>query len=139
VKLVLGANVLIAAFVARGVCAELLEYCVREHEPVTSTPILEEVRRNLVAKIKVTSSQADQTVKLLRTRLRMVEPIALGAQVCRDADDDVVLGTAIAGQCDAIVSGDKDLLDLGSYREIPIVSPRAFWSFESHRRLRRER
>ena len=138
-KLVLDANVLIAAFVARGVCAELLEYCVREHEPVTSTPILEEVRRNPVAKIKVTSSQADQTVKLLRTRLKMVEPIALGAQVCRDADDDVVLGTAIAGQCDAIVSGDKDLLDLGSYREIPIVSPRAFWRFESHRRLRRER
>ena len=51
-RLVLDANVLIAAFVARGVCAELLEYCVREHEPVTSVAILEEVRRNLVAKIK---------------------------------------------------------------------------------------
>ena len=34
--------------------------------------------------------------------------------MCRDADDDVVLGTAIAGQCDAIVTGDKDLLDLGT-------------------------
>ena len=113
-RLVLDANVLIAAFVARGVCAELLEHCVREHEPVTSEAILEEVRRNLVAKIKVTVSQADQTVKLLRTRLRVVEPIA--------------------GQCDAIVTGDKDLLDLESYRGIPIVTPRAFWSFESRRR-----
>jgi predicted nucleic acid-binding protein len=28
-RLVLDANVLIAAFVARGVCAELLEHCVR--------------------------------------------------------------------------------------------------------------
>jgi len=138
-RLVLDANVLIAAFVARGVSAELLEHCVREYELVASAALLEQVRRNLVTKIRVTAAQADQTVKLLRTRLRMVEPIALGAQVCRDADDDVVLGTAIAGQCDAIVSGDKDLLDLGSYREIPIVSPRAFWSFESHRRLRRER
>jgi predicted nucleic acid-binding protein len=63
-------------------------------------------------------------------------PRADAAQVCRDADDDVVLGTAIAGRCDAIVTGDKDLLDLGGYRDIPIVSPRAFWSFESHRRSR---
>jgi putative PIN family toxin of toxin-antitoxin system len=133
-RLVLDANVLIAAFVARGVCADLLEYCVREHDPVTSVPILEEVHRNLVAKIKATVSQADQTVKLLRTRLEVVEPVGLGAQVCRDADDDVVLGTAIAGRCDAIVTGDKDLLDLESYRDIRIVSPRAFWSFESQRR-----
>ena len=133
-RLVLDANVLIAAFVARGVCAELLEHCVREHEPVTSEAILEEVRRNLVSKIKVTVPQADQTVKLLRTRLRVVEPVVLEAQACRDADDDVVLGTAIAGQCDAIVTGDKDLLDLESYRGIPIVTPRAFWSFERRRR-----
>lgn len=132
-RLVLDANVLIAAFVARGVCAELLEYCVREHEPVTSVAILEEVRRNLVAKIKVTVAQADQTVKLLRTRLDVVEPVALGAQVCRDPDDDVVLGTAVAGRCDAIVTGDKELLVLERYHVVEIVSPRAFWSFESQR------
>jgi hypothetical protein len=101
---------------------------------VASPAILEEVRRNLVGKIKVTAGQADQTVRLLRTRLQVVDPVALGAQVCRDPDDDVVLGTAIAGRCDAIVTGDKDLLDLGSFRDIPIVSPRAFWSFESRRR-----
>jgi putative PIN family toxin of toxin-antitoxin system len=126
-RLVLDANVLIAAF------AELLEYCVREHEPVTSTAILEEVRRNLVAKIKVTTAQADQVIKLLRTRFETVEPVSLGARVCRDADDDVVLGTAIAGRCDAIVTGDRDLLDLTNYREVAIVSPRGFWSFESKR------
>ena len=133
-RLVLDANVLIAAFVARGVCAELLEYCVREHEPVTSAAILDEVRRNLVSTVKVTASQADQTVKLLRTRLQVVDPVELGGQVCRDPNDDVVLGTAIAGRCDAVVTGDKDLLDLGSYRDIPILSPRGFWSFESGRR-----
>ena len=135
-KLVLDANVLIAAFVARGLSAELLEYCVREHELVTSDPILEEVRRNLVAKVKVTAAQANQTVELLRTRLDVVVPVALQAPVCRDADDDIVLGTAVAGTCDLIVIGDSDLLVLESYQNIPIVSPRGFWSFESHRRSR---
>jgi len=132
-RLVLDANVLIAAFVARGVCAELLEYCVREHEPVTSEAVIEEVRRNLVDKIKATAAQADQTVRLLRTRLEVVEPVALDPPVCRDPDDDVVLGTAIAGGCEAIVTGDRDLLDLVTHRDIAIVSPRGFWSFESQR------
>jgi predicted nucleic acid-binding protein len=70
-RLVLDAKVLIAAFVARGVCAELLEHLVREHEPVTSGAILEEVRPNLVARVEVSASQADQTVRLLRTRLEV--------------------------------------------------------------------
>jgi putative PIN family toxin of toxin-antitoxin system len=132
-RVVLDANVLIAAFVARGGCAELLEHCVREHELVTSAAILEEVRWNLVGKIKAAASQADQTVRLLRTRFEVVEPVALGARVCRDADDDVVLGTAIAGRCDAIVTGDRDLLELASYRDVAIVSPGGFWGFESRR------
>jgi uncharacterized protein len=133
VRLVLDANVLIAAFVARGVCAELLEYCVREHDLVTAEVVLEEVRRNLVHRIKVTAAQADQTVRLLRTHLEVVHPVTLDPPVCRDADDDVVLGTAIAGRCEAIVTGDKDLLDLVTHRDIAIVSPRGFWSFESQR------
>ncbi len=133
-RLVLDTNVLIAALVTRGVCAELLEFCVREHQPVTSVAILEEVRRNLVDKIRVTAAEADQAVRLLRTRLELVEPFALEAQVCRDPDDDVVLGTAIAGRCEGLVTGDKDLLDLVSYQGITIVSPRGFWSFESRAR-----
>jgi putative PIN family toxin of toxin-antitoxin system len=132
-RLVLDANVLIAAFVARGVCAELLEFCVREHEPVTSEAILEEVRRNLVEKVKASAAQSDQTVRLLRTRFEVVEPVALEHPVCRDRDDDVVLGTAIAGRCDAIVTGDRDLLDLVTHGTITIISPRGFWSFEGQR------
>jgi uncharacterized protein len=100
---------------------------------VTSEAILEEVRRNLVGKIKVTVAQAEQTVRLLRTRLQVVEPVALESQVSRDPDDDQVLGTALAGRCDAIVTGDRDLLDLEAHRDMAIVSPRDFWRFESRR------
>ena len=43
--------------------------------------------------------------------------------LCRDADDDVILGTAVAARADLIVTGDKDLLVLGSYQSIPIITP----------------
>jgi predicted nucleic acid-binding protein len=66
-----------------------------------------------------------------REGLQVVTPVVLDAHVCRDPDDDVVLGTAVAGKCEAIVTGDKDLLDLGSYEGIVIVSPRTFWGFEA--------
>ena len=98
-RVVLHSNVLVAAFVARGTCAELLEYCVREHQLLSSEYILEEVRR-----------------------------------VCRDAEDDPILGTAVAARCDLLVTGDKDLLELGDYQTIPIVSPRGFWSLEGRGR-----
>lgn len=48
------------------------------------------------------------------------------AGVCRDPDDEVVLAAAVEGRADRIVTGDKDLLVLGEYEGIPIITPRAF-------------
>jgi putative PIN family toxin of toxin-antitoxin system len=130
-RLVLDSNVLIAAFVARGVCAELLEHAVRVHEPVTSAFILEEVHRGLLDKVRVSASQADSAVKLLRTRFEIVEPAAVEEGACRDPDDLPVLGTALAARGDALVTGDKDLLELETWQGIRIVSPPDFWRLES--------
>jgi putative PIN family toxin of toxin-antitoxin system len=130
-RLVLDANVLIAAFVARGVCTELLEHCVRVHEPVTSAFILEEVHRNLLGKIRVTGSQAGQALRLLRTRFEIVEPVTIEEGACRDQEDLPVLGTAVAGRCNVLVTGDKDLLEIETWQGITIVSPRGFWKLES--------
>jgi hypothetical protein len=41
--------------------------------------------------------------------------------VCRDAKDNKFLEAAVAGRMDALVSGDKDLLDLESFEGIPIL------------------
>jgi predicted nucleic acid-binding protein len=65
--------------------------------------------------------------------LEVVEPAALAGPVCRDPDDDWILATAVTGGCVCIVTGDRDLLDLESYHDIPILAPGSFWSFESAR------
>jgi predicted nucleic acid-binding protein len=46
--------------------------------------------------------------------------------VCRDADDDVVLATAVAARAALIATGDQDLLVIGRFDGIDIVSPRDF-------------
>jgi predicted nucleic acid-binding protein len=58
--------------------------------------------------------------------VRLVEPAPLPAPVSRDADDDVVLATAVAADANLIVTGDQDLLVLRRYTTIDIVSPRDF-------------
>jgi len=45
---------------------------------------------------------------------------------CRDPDDNKYLDCAIDGGAEYLVSGDRDLLDLKSFRDVAIVSPRTF-------------
>ena len=42
--------------------------------------------------------------------------------VCRDADDDKFIACALSASADFIVSGDKDLLDIGRYKSVKIIS-----------------
>jgi predicted nucleic acid-binding protein len=45
---------------------------------------------------------------------------------CRDPGDDWVLATALAGEAGTIETGDADLLTLGTYSGIELLSPRQF-------------
>jgi uncharacterized protein len=129
-RLVLDTNVLIAAFIARGTCNELLEHCVAHHEIVTSLPLLAEFEEVLLRKFSFPRSETAQALRLLKSRAELVVPTSLPSEVCRDPKDDVVLGTAVGGSCQAIISGDKDLTSLVLYEDIRIVSPSEFWRFE---------
>jgi uncharacterized protein len=53
----------------------------------------------------------------------VIDPVPLPRQVCRDPDDDAVLALARFALADLIISGDDDLLSLGSFEGIPIVTP----------------
>ncbi|HXG66619.1 MAG TPA: putative toxin-antitoxin system toxin component, PIN family [Blastocatellia bacterium] len=108
-KVLLDTNVLIAAFIARGFCHELLEHCVRQHSMVTSDFIINEFREKLTDKFNYGSDDAEKAAALLLSKMTVVTPANLGTTVCRDPDDDNVLATAVAGNCDCLITGDKDL------------------------------
>ncbi len=129
-RLLLDTNVLIAAFIARGTCSELLEHCARNHTLVTSKPLLRELEEKLAGKFGYARQETRDVLALLQGKMEVVEPASLNPPVCRDPDDDVVLATALTGTCDCIVTGDKDLLVLEQFREIPILVPAEFWRHE---------
>jgi putative PIN family toxin of toxin-antitoxin system len=129
-RVLLDTNVLIAAFVARGACTELFEHCARNHTLVTSPVLLAELAATLRRKFGVSARDANAVVALLRGRFESIDPRPLADPVCRDRDDDQVLAAALDGRCDCIVTGDKDLLVLGTFSGIPIVKPIDFWKIE---------
>jgi putative PIN family toxin of toxin-antitoxin system len=131
VKLLLDTNVLVAALIARGTCSDLLEHCVRQHVVISSQPLLNELREVLERKFRQRPLDARAAVKLFAETFTLVVPEALDQPVCRDADDDVVLATALRGDCAAIITGDEDLLVLDPFRGIHILSPSTFWRWES--------
>jgi uncharacterized protein len=126
VKILLDTNVLIAALIARGVCHELLEHCVLRHVLFTSEFILEETQEKLIEKFGYSAELAAEAVSVLRSRMLVVTPSELGNRICRDPDDDNILAAAVNGNCDCIITGDKDLFVLKAYEGIEIFSPRDF-------------
>jgi putative PIN family toxin of toxin-antitoxin system len=70
------------------------------------------------------SSGAVEAITAFTDLCEMVRPVPLPKRVCRDPDDDVVLGTAVAGRADLIVTGDDDRLVRKRFSGIRILSPR---------------
>jgi putative PIN family toxin of toxin-antitoxin system len=126
VRVVLDTNVLVASFVTRGQCAEVVEHCLRNLEPVSSEVLLSELFEKLTRKLRFSSESASEAVALLRRKCLLVIPGALPVPVSRDPDDDWVLATALAGDAEIIITGDKDLLVLHEYQSIRIVAPGPF-------------
>jgi putative PIN family toxin of toxin-antitoxin system len=68
------------------------------------------------------------TLELLKSDAEWISPV-IKVVASRDPKDNPVLECAVAGQADFIVTGDKDLLDLKSFRGIKIITPRQFLVF----------
>ena len=54
----------------------------------------------------------------------VVVPAAIPRTVTVDPDDDMVLAAAVGGGADLVVSGNRDLLDLGQFRRHRILTVR---------------
>jgi uncharacterized protein len=84
--------------------------------------IEEEILRVLPAKFKWRAADVEAAIRLVCPFPLRVE-ISGTLHVCRDPNDDMILECAVLAGAQAIVAGDKDLLSLGSYKEIRIVTP----------------
>lgn len=130
-RAVLDTNVLISAIIATGTPHDVVVAGYSgEYQIVASLPTLVELRETLRTypeRFGLTDDEIRTEIETLRHFAEFVSPDEEIAAVDSDPDDDTFLEAAVAGNVDYLVSGDQHLLDLGSFRGIDIVTPRAFF------------
>jgi len=127
-KVVVDTNVLISGVFFGGMPARVLEaWRDGKFDLVASPDILEEYRRvGEELAVRFTGVSLAPLLALLVMTAEIIEPPGLTEQVSRDPDDDKFIACALAGDCQCIISGDKDLLELSCYQGIKVVAPREF-------------
>ena len=119
-------NVLVSAVVFGGRPGELLNRALRgELEMITSAALMDELEGVLIDTFSLDRSYV-RSVRSELELLAVVVSVPDVPRVVRDPDDDAVVAAALAGGAMLIVTGDRDLLDLGEYQGVRIVTPRDF-------------
>jgi len=127
VKVFFDTNVLISAYTARGISADLVRFILAEHDLLTGEVNVAELRRVLAARFHASPQQIDAVEAELRAQTVVPRPSTLLPTAVRDPDDQWVLASAIAGGADLLVTGDQDLLVVAADAPLPIVDPRGCW------------
>jgi len=130
VRIVLDTNVVMSALLWRGTPFRLLQ-AMRQRSEVrvfSSQVLLEELTDVLTRpaaskQLAAIGKTAREVLADFIEAVELVEPAHVPRVVPSDPDDDQVIAAAVAAQAELVVSGDRDLLALGSYEEIAICSP----------------
>jgi putative PIN family toxin of toxin-antitoxin system len=128
VRAILDTNVIISAYVFPGGKPEAVyRLAVEGHIDIgTSLPLLAEFGRVLGLKFGWMPDRVEAAITQVSRIASVVTPTETVQVVTADPADDRVLEAAIAFGADVIVSGDRHLLDLGTWSDIDVVSPAAF-------------
>jgi putative PIN family toxin of toxin-antitoxin system len=136
-RVVIDTNVLVSAVLSKsGAPAKVLDLW-RKHSFIvaTSEAAVQEIRRVLDRmstgrKYVLPSGEVSNLLNLLHEESQIVPgQVNADGTIPQDSSDEKFLAIAIEGSADAIISGDKHLLDLGKYQNIPILTPRQFLEF----------
>jgi putative PIN family toxin of toxin-antitoxin system len=120
-------NVLVSAFATRGLCADLFEIVLLEHELVVGDNVVHELSKALRQKIKLPQRDCAAIVTFITDQAAEVVARSQPIPAAVDDDDAIVLGEAVGGHAHVFVTGDARILALGQLEELRIISPRAFW------------
>jgi putative PIN family toxin of toxin-antitoxin system len=127
-KIVVDTNVVASAIFFGGKPKELIELIVsRKLEAFASMEIITEYHETIE---ELCNRYPDKPKKLplsnIIETMKLIEPSST-FRICRDPDDDKFIQCAADARCLYIVSGDKDLLSVGSYGSVQIVTVTEFF------------
>jgi|SRR5579872_4362389 len=131
-RIVLDTNVIVSALVFGGVPRRIFELIEDgHHELFYSAAIQRETSRVLNTKFGWNQAALNQYLPGLWALGTKVAPKKKLKIIREDPTDDRILECAVSARAGVIVSGDRDLIRLGTFRSIAITTPRQF--LDAHR------
>jgi len=127
VRVFFDTNVLVSAFASRGLCAEVLELVLLDHDLILGRNVVREFEKALRKKVKLPVIRSTEIIDFVSSEATQIVDKAEPAIVNVDAADALVLGEALASHADIFVTGDAALLRLHGIGALKLVSPRQFW------------
>jgi len=126
-RVVLDTNVIISSLFWSGPPHEVaLRGIDGKIDLLTSTHILDETERKLRDKFGIPDADNAIAIGALINHAEMVYPKQVISAVKDDPSDNRIIECAIAGKADYIVTGDRHLLNLKSFKGVPIISAPEF-------------
>ena len=126
-RVFLDTNVLVSAVATRGLCADVLREILVSHQLVVSNPLVLELKNILHTKIGLPQELISDFVEVLAQDSILSENTDLVTIDINDKDDILILSTALNGNAELFVTGDKELLELKKIQSMRIISTRKFW------------
>ena len=128
-KVVLDTNILVSALLFKGELAGIVDlWKTGKIVPMLSKEMFVEFR-TVLEYPKFSLTWQEIKVIIEEEVLPYFEVIEIADNIkgiCRDPDDDKFISCAVSASADFIVSGDRDLLDMGKYKSARIVSASVF-------------
>lgn len=122
-RVVFDTNVYVSAFVFPGSRGEeaLARTIAGKDRLLISSPILDELLGVLARKFSRDSEELSRIALFLNELAESID-VTHRIGVLPDDPDNRILECAVAGKADSIVTGDKRMLDLGEWQNIPIAT-----------------
>lgn len=125
-KVVLDTNVLISSIIFGGKPKQAVKLVLEKQiQGVTSKVLLAELSEVLTKKFQFDQAKINLLEKKIKKAFILTQPSET-INILKDEPDNRVLEAAAESDCGYIVTGDKELLSLGNFNSIKIVTTAKF-------------
>lgn len=127
-RIIIDTNIVISASFFSGLPRKIIEAVIKEQFKVcANNEIVEEYDETVAKMIYKGKGHLNYNIlKSFMTKIELIDPVSRIA-ICRDPDDDKFINCAIDAKAIYIVIGDSDLLTIGQYEDVEIITAKDFY------------
>lgn len=128
-RAVIDTNTFISGLLGSRTCRKIFLFLKEKMFSLDISEVLFEELKFVIQRPKlrplINNEERKEIISFIKHQAIFIKPKEK-VNICRDTKDNKILECALEAKSDCIVSGDKDLLVLKSFRRIPVITSKEF-------------